>query len=920
MFVILLLFALLVLTGWLIASLLGLGEDISPLGRASLAFSLGIASVGLLALLVHMLGGGLRCVGYAFAGLSTGLAVLHIVRKVRERGALGQPAHRTPGLHLPDLIVLTLAAVSVVSAAWSGPWLSHTADGFLHIAAARRLVVTDQVFNRGIYYPVEPEGLNPTTGAWHTLLALFSTFSQQDSVDVFVALHPMIAPLQVLAFYTLATALFGRRNVGALGTSLYFLAERPLDFRICGASGQAALVLVWVTVALSMAYLRDGRARIIGMIIGLAVAIAALHPFAFELLLLLIVTYTAWRFCLRLACRSLRDEELARLVTLSVTLLAGAPVVFYRLVSSRYVPSPSFVSTWRDAIYVANGHFILDPHLLIPRILSVNALAYALGFFLMPDAVRGKRAAGYLAANMALVPLVIFNPLVLRLLMGKTPDISIRRLVFYMPPSSLVLAYVLSSWTAAFRLRPARGLRRRWATAQGALAVPTAVALLFIAGRGLYNLYSPTSHYRYSMAVSRSSRLDQDKGLYGFINRRLPPDAVILSDPDTSYHIAGLTGRYVVTVKASHQEWVYEITNGPRSRRQVMAVLDKNVDLMSTAAVLYEYGVQYVAADVTAYGVKGLGPWQKFARYPQLFQLIYADPSARIYEVHLEFLASTLLEQDPPQLWHDVPSSLAGATPLASFALSSDVVEAGEGLVIYTRWSHPPPVALGQDVMIHLVGLRSGNRFSAEYRWDNGHDSQSAVFGDIAAAYPLFTPVDTTVDLYTIYLSFEAEDTIYRVPLGTMHVQATYQAEGFSGLTSTAGTRGGYRAMLPGWSTLPGEYVEGWAASTSDTNVTIWRDLPSLPPGDYTIELHVYAQGEATHTLEVNLNDRSEIVSWGGSGNVGQQVLQLTMRDVPGGGRIAITARSCGTTEIILDEVVIRPVLDQPSAFDTGNR
>ncbi|HID63676.1 MAG TPA: hypothetical protein EYP49_13205 [Anaerolineae bacterium] len=920
MFVILLLFALLVLTGGLIASLLRLGEDVSPLGHAPLAFSLGTASVGLLALLVHILGGGLQCVGYAFVGLATGLAALCIARKVQERGTLRQPTHRTLELRLPDLIVLALAAVSVISAAWSGPWLSHTADGFLHITAARRLVVTDQVLNRGIYYPVEPEGLDPVTGTWHTVLALLSTFSRRDVVDLWFHLPPLFAPLQVLAFYAFAVSILKQRSSGALATAISFLAEEPLDFRMSAQPNRVAFVLVWMALTLGVACLNRGEKVHLAAAALLAVVIASIHFFFFELLVLLLAAYAGWRFLLCLARRSFRDGELARLTLLIAALLTGALVVLYRLVSAQYVSSPSFLATWRNAIYIAREYFILDPRLLLPGVLSVNALAYALSPFLAPDAVKGKRAAGYLAANLALVPLVIFNPLVLHFLMGKTPDISIRRLVFYMPPSSLVLAYVLSSWMAAFRFRPARGLRRRWATAQGALAVLTAVALLFIAGRGLYDLYSPISHYRYSMAVSRSSRLDPNEGLYGFINRRLPPGAVILSDPDTSYHIAGLTGRYVVTVKASHQEWMYEVTNGPRSRRQVMAVLDRSVGLMSTASILHEYGVQYVVADVTAYGVEDLGPWRKFARLPHLFRLVYADPEARIYEVHLESLAQVLLEQEPPRLWHGVPSSPAGKTPLASFALSGEVVEAGEGFVIYTRWMHPPPVALGQDVTIHLVGLRSGNRFSAEYRWDNGRAPQRAASGDVEAAYPLFTPADTTIDLYAVSLSLEVDGVPHRVPLGTVQVQATYQAEGFSGLTRTAGTRGCYRAMLPGWSTLPGRYVEGWAVGTSDTDVTIWHELAPIPPGDYVVELHVYVQRETVNAVEVRLNDRSEIASWSDSGTVGLQVVQLAMRDVPGGGEIAITARSCDPAEVIIDEVVIRPMSDQLPAFGTGDR
>jgi hypothetical protein len=927
--------------GWLVIPILFRDDDLSFLDKCAVSFSLSVGTISILGTAFYFLDNDLSVVQSSILIL---LIVTLLVRagvwwQGKKGGNSFNDRHRRMMRRLanfpkPTLVIISFAVFCSLLALWTGPWLSHTADSFMHMAAVRRLIDTGQVLNRGIYYAWEPSGLDPATGAWHLALALLSSLAGMDITRIWLYLPALLTPVYIFAFQAFASALLKNHRLAALVTVLHFLLHQKLDFRSLPRPNRISLAVLWIALLFTLKYLDTGKKRYLCLASVLGFVLSTLHLFTIELFLLSISSYALFRLLFRLKKGGFSDSDLKRTILVIIaTVVLVSPFVLFKLSSSMLDHTPKGVDLdvgyhgFRNSVSLGEKFFVVDPAMLFPHPLlfrktplpregargELVLFVYLLMFFLLPACLRGKRTETFLFANMAIVPLILFNPLLLYLISGRVLDLAIFRLAYDMPPSVLVFGFFLYQWLAS--LTPSRdedftGARRKggWRT----LLLPTfltGISLFcaissFLGGPvvgGAIAIYNPFSTYTYSVKVSKEGRLVNWEEPFSFIVNELPKDAVILSDPVSSYYVVGLTGRFIITVPLTHQEFEYEyrLLKGPEGRRDVMAVLDQDIDLKTTVSLLRKWNADYIFVDLNAPGVASLSPRNKFDRYSPNFEKIYDKGDVSIYRYNsaVPFASWDVVA---PALYSDFETRVSDDMVLTSYSLDEEPIELNRCVAFTLGWKPLDEIEENRQVEFRFAGVNSGHVFSetfdlvedavlAQHLWEPNNMYRETYF--------VLIPDDLPLDAYDLSINLDEEGVALKeIALGRIRLWESYEGKDFEGLTE-------FCELCSGWMRYQGYAV------AREPGATMSRSIRPIPPGDYQVLLTVYDhEGQGSNQVEVTLNGVSRVVEWSGT-EEGEREVSAVFENQSGGSELSITALKREQWYIVISEVAIVPLM-----------
>jgi len=833
----------------------------------------------------------------------------------------------------PTLIIVSFVIFCSLLALWTGPWLSHSTDAFMHMAAVRRLISTGQVLNTGIYFTWESPGLVPQTGTWHLALALLSSFSGMDVTRIWLYCPALLTPVYILSFYAFASTLFKNRKLAVLGTVLYFILHHKLDFRLLTKPNRISFAVFWIALLFTLRYLETGKKKYLCLASGLGFVLSTVHFFAIELFLLSISCYALFRLLFRLKKGVFSDSDLKRaLMVMAVTLVLASPFSIFKLVSARFtidpILSPEIREVYKEAfrysLSLGKGFFIVDPALLfrhpllfkktpIPDVGARGELvlfAYILMFFLIPACLRGKRAETFLFANMAIVPLIIFNPLLLHFIAGRVPDLAVFRLAYEMPLSVVVFGFFLYQWfTSLVRSedKDLNGVRRLWKGWKSRLlpSFLTGISLFCAISSfwgdpvvgGVGAIYNPFSTYIYSAKTSREGRLVNWEEPFSFIMDELPKDAVVLSDPFSSYYIAGLTGRFVIAVPPGHQE-ADNVEKGPQTWRAVMSVLDQDVDLKTTVSLLREWDADYIFVDLGAPRVASPSPKSKFAPYPSNFEKTYDKGDVSIYKYNPE-VPFAFWDVVTPTLHFDTEARVSDEMVLARYSLDEEPVELNQCGAFTLGWKPMDEIEENRQVEFRFAGVNSGHVFSETFDLveDAAIAQRSWKPGDVyQETYLVFIPDDVPLDAYDLSIGLGREGvTPKEAALGRIRLKESYEGRDFEGLTD-------FCERCSGWMRYQGYAV------ARELGATMSKSIRPIPAGDYQVLLTVYNhEGQGSNQVEVTLNGVSRIVKWSGTEG-GEREVSAVFEDQGGGSQLTITSLKREQWYIVIDKVTIVPI------------
>lgn len=548
-----------------------------------LAFAFTVAASAAGALLAHFL----ELTLDAGALLSGALLAAAAALSWRYRDTGERPGPGRPGL--------VLGAATAVLATIEGTYLLFTADVFYHMAAARSLIAADRPLVTDPFHGTASQVLDPTSGAWHTLVAQWSRLSGLDVAFLTPGFGIVGAVVVVLATWVLLKAVSGSETVATWTAAAWVLASWLLDFRLFVLPNRVSLALVYLCLAMLVALARRPGWPILAVVATAGFGAATTHLASAQVLYLalgLTVLLLVMEGLTTLARRRRPDWRPARAATIAlvVMVVAALPVVLPRAgtageaLTGGTLPEKFAERVWhlpygmtivKPGEYVAGG--------AVPMLLG-SALAAVMLYAAFRDRDRASVTAGGLAA---LPALTLLDPPVTTALIAYSPYMVTRigAMVRFAP-------YVAAAWGIA---RPRR-------TVSFWLGAATLASLCVLSLPAVASTFAPTGFERkgegYPVTVSRVRDVRHIWGRKAIAEAREVAGSGyprVAGDPETTYYLAGMAPFSVVAALPSHSPVAIEGQSGKVRRDDMAYLLEPGLTSDERREVLERWGAGYVA-------------------------------------------------------------------------------------------------------------------------------------------------------------------------------------------------------------------------------------------------------------------------------------------------------------------------------------
>ena len=570
--------ALLLWPGWVVWRWIG-PRGLPAMLQIAPAFGLSMAIISALGWIGIVLGIG-------FSGVKAVVMVVLVLSTVGTALTL-RPHHWTKKASDEEIVprwalwaAVGIALAATVSALYSGPWMSFTADSFYHLAAIRSILAHGTALAQEVFFSTPVSAPDPTSGAWQLALALVAGFSGQDPIAAWRVATVLTAPLAVLAFFTLAWAITRNGLAAVIGTALYVFLSLSFDFRAAAYPNHFGLLLAWLALAFAVRYAGNGLRRELAVAAPIAFAASAVHPALSPFLL----TALACGLGAALLIRSPRWRRFA--VAAAVVAAAALPLLVVNVLTlSAPAPYASMAQVAFPLRVVHRPWTWVWPGFWFYNVGTVFGTAF--GIMLVRRWLAKELGAGLVLAALAVIPAAAISPFFASSYVGQY---TLARVADVIEP----LAWLAFGWGLALVIGSARGKLRLPAIA---ILIGCLLAMAPATVYGPLARVVPSSSLR-SFATSRSTDLtvawrDRLAAL-----APLPPSTVILAHPDTAYELGGLTGREVVAVPLTHTPAQVEVKDGPRRRTDTLDALYGRLDSANLAGVLEHYRVTHVLVDL----------------------------------------------------------------------------------------------------------------------------------------------------------------------------------------------------------------------------------------------------------------------------------------------------------------------------------
>ena len=919
----------LLVPGWCLLSLLDL-KGLSPVLALPASAGIGLSIVSVAAWLAWLSGTGMKG-AVVLAVLASAAAVVGwIVRRTRaaphshalarERpppqpsplrgeGGLERPSPQPSpkGDRLFEWGAAALAAVATGISVAVGPWLGQSADTFYHMAAALRLLQENRAIPQDIFFGVTMQYPDATSGTLQLALAWLSLVG--GIVPAWVALSIVGSALLMLSFTTFAREVTRSTLAALIAGLVYILVGLYLDMRDMGYPDRIGQALGWLSLVFLLRFARASwlprhaphpnppaeggrppsgrrawrsqlpahppafgwkeRWRELVPMCLLGFAAGSVYPGMTPLLVLVAMATLGTGVLVALRARNPRSL-IPLAIACGALLIVVLPVLAIRLLAALPpygVEASHATIAPRLRVIVLLGYPFIDPRSFwfggITSIVTVGTLC------LLGRARRllldGDPGAALLWGGVLFVPAVMLTPL----LAGSTNSIyALARLAFLLSP----LLYVSLGWGLASALELVRTTRVRMVTPR--TVVPLVAGLLLVAATTRLMasgfLIGPVPIYlgHGGRAISTSRQLELSLAWVDRLNAlEAAGPGTILAGEETSYELAGLTGRDVVSVPRGHTSYQDEARDAALRRGDTTDALKPSANPSALLSVLFRYRVTFVMADQAR---DGKATWDWLAGQKELITVAQGS-GWRLYRFDSSRIDQAL----------DIP--LFGGTGV----FPSRVIA---GRAVFVRIK-----SLGQGGQAHVTaqGLTSGASYQAQFAFP------AQVGATITA--PLLLPDAAPVDRYSITVSVPGSLPILA---GQFEVGHAYEAEYFAGVFITY--RAGY-ARNPGWNSVVNpSYSHGLAAIALRAESVASYALAEIP-ADYCLSLFVYDAGDGrAYTLDVGLGGNVARATWSGPSR-GLRDLELAARVGSASHQITYWVPTGARVGAIVDRITLYP-------------
>lgn len=561
----------------------------------------------------------------------------------------------------PKHIGLSIGLLTVgltVLVAYTGPYLSLGADSFFHIAAIRSLVNHNRPLPQEIFLETNSPTLyiDSHSGSWHLALALVANMSGTDELLVWRFAHFFIAAMMVLAYSSMAYTITRRIDATLFATILFFILGRAVDVRSISNPNLMGQVIIWliITTMIVFAYSVDtieGRKnkgnkdswKYLVILAILGFTLSSIHM-QYPPVLISLLAYSAGVLLLSNICivvikkfrlfhpvigvinsivnnnnglpQTLKIKELSGslinnssllkfIIATVVVVVSELPIFIYRSIYLTSNPLRPIVKS--SSLIIASDGFPSLQELLE----AVNYKTYAtynlafpiaalLLLLLLKKWLKGDVGASIVIAAVLLAPT---GSVLLTALIGSGGLVlnTIGRMVRL----TIAFLYLIWGWQLIEVIQWIKGSAGQ-SLKVNLLVISYFVLILLVSlntfnqlSDDLYQFYLPGSNEKNSLAYARSNELTNTRADALAIIQALPPKSTILTDANTSYEIAGLTGKYVISMTLGHipleeKEPLYYNGSFMDQRNFISGSLNREDEII----ILDKYGVEYVYIDL----------------------------------------------------------------------------------------------------------------------------------------------------------------------------------------------------------------------------------------------------------------------------------------------------------------------------------
>jgi hypothetical protein len=751
--------------------------------------------------------------------------------------------------------VLAIALGAGLSALYSGPWLSDTADTFYHLAAIRSIIQHGTALPQEIFFSTPVPAPDPTTGTWHLALALVTNLSGQDPVTIWRVMTVVLAPLTVLSFFALALSITRSAIAALIASALYMVLAYSFDFRDIANPNQFGNLLVWLALAFVLRFVDSASRPELAMAAPIAFAASAVHGELSPLLLVALASAVAASILVRspfrkrliVAAAVAGAAALPLLIVEASTVTASAP--YAAMASLSPLPLRTVHHPWT---WVWPSFWYNNPGTVLGTVLAVSLVRLWRA---------GGAGAGLVIAAIIAVPAVALTPVFATTYSGQY---LLARVAFVLQP----LAWIAWGWGLVLAVG---ALKSRWMVpaAAGLVVSAMVIASAFYVGP-LARYLSPASSLK-SFAASRSTDLTVAWRDRLAAVDALPQSAILLAEPGMAYEVAGLTGRGVVAVPASHTPYQIGVRNGPQRRTDALDAVQGRLDSFGLAAVIEQYGVTDVLVDTAR---TDAAAWAQLAS-AEILVPIASGPSWRLYRYDPQMLDGYL----------DLPTQVGPGPELARSGIGPQQALAGRAVFARLEWNQ----SASGSARLQADALGSTTTFS-----------RTVAVGSSGASETLALPIpsDAPAGPYELSLVLSGGQSL---PLGQFQVGLLYQAEDMGGVVA---------GNASGWTILGGpNYQGGLAAVATKPGSAAHQVIPPASAGSYCVGALVYDYGNGqSNVLDVTLGGAVAQLSWSGS-VPGMRWVRTAITIDRAGGQLGMRLIQRGQAAGVVDSLEIDPLV-----------
>jgi hypothetical protein len=500
------------------------------------------------------------------------------------------------------------------------------------MAAVRSLLVLDRPVVTDPFYRTGLTALDPTTGVWHSLLAMIARLTGLDVMWLWPGATAIGAAMTLLAFWVLCRRVGADRLGAGVGTAVFFTIGLMLDMRWFGYPNRMSLALVFLALAGFAALLEQASWADGALAVSAGFAAVSLHMAAAAVIVLMGL-FLGVLLVLDVLASPLRAQkwEWGPVATMGAAGAALAVVSAAVLLPKAGVIGGSAL-VGSSAQYITRqtqpiiGGFLVAGPTITGAARNLLAFGTVLGMLAAVPAFFDNDRRALACFGIAAFPAALFfNPLVVTSLFYRSQYLTWRIAILLPFAFYVAIAWGLTRWRV-------HGWWGKTATLMAVLAICGAA---WSGALPLANRFRPVRMYDvigFAASYPRDVRWMWGADTMAAIAAQVGDDyPIVAGDLNSTYMLSGVMDVAVLAAPPKHAPFGIENIDGAQRRKDLETLMAPGTPEAVRREIVRRRDVSFVIVSNTA--PEYVRTIQAFDAEPSLLQPAVTSKAVRLYRV-----------------------------------------------------------------------------------------------------------------------------------------------------------------------------------------------------------------------------------------------------------------------------------------------